>query len=310
MPEPLVSVVIVNWRTPDLLSGCLDSLLADGKADRFEILVVDNASADRSCSMLSECYPQVRVIANAENVGFARACNQAIVETSGKYVLLLNPDTVVGADAVSRLAEFLESNPEAGAVGPRILNADGSLQLACRRSFPDPLSAAFRVTYLSFLFPKHRRLSHYNLSWVSPDERIEVDALSGACMMVRRKAIDVVGLLDDDIFMFGEDIDWCWRIKEAGFAVFYLPDASVHHYHGAASRLRPVRATVNLHRGMQVFYRKHLAPRHPALLNLLVYSAIWARAGLFVALLLMRQLFSGRYRVPERVLDAPKGSNL
>lgn len=290
---PRVSIVIVNWKTPELVAGCLDSIRADRGFEGFETWVVDNNSGDGSLGVLAR-YPWARVIANAENVGFARACNQVIPRCTGAYVLLLNPDTVVADHAISKLADHLDANPECGAAGPKVLNPDGSLQLACRRSFPTPLGSLYRLTYLSWLFPRSRQLAEYNLTYADPDRQLDVDALSGSAMMVRRAAIERVGLLDEDIFMYGEDIDWCWRIKQAGWRVTYVPEAVVYHYHGASSRLRPAGAAINLHKGMEVFYRKHHAPQHSGVFNALVYAAIWARAGVFVALAGLRSLLPKR----------------
>src|SRR4030095_180344 len=222
MPDNRVSIIIVNWRTPRLLAACLDSLSLDPGHAQFEFIVVDNHSDDGSGEMLAQQYPFVKVIANSENLGFSKACNQAIPLAQGKYVLLLNPDTVVAQGAVSALADFMEADNDCGAAGPKVLNPDGTLQLACRRSFPDPVAAFFRITYLSRLFPRHRLLARYNLTYADPEATLEVDALSGSCMMVRRQAVDRVGLLDEDIFMFGEDIDWCWRIKQAGWKICYF----------------------------------------------------------------------------------------
>jgi GT2 family glycosyltransferase len=241
----------------------------------------------------------VRLVANDENVGFSRACNQVIPLTSGKYVLLLNPDTVVVGDAVSRLADFMDENPRSGAAGPKVLNRDGTLQLACRRSFPDPAAAFFRLTYLSRLFPNNETIARYNMTFADEDQMLEVDALSGSCMMVRREAIDRIGLLDEDIFMFGEDIDWCWRIKQAGWTVHYAPQAAIYHYHGASSRLRPVGATINLHKGMEVFYRKHMAPKYWKPFNLLVYTGIWSRAGVFIVLGTVKRMFVDNKEAPR-----------
>jgi len=279
-----VSIVIVSWRTPKLLTNCLQSLQMDGQAEQFEIYVVDNASGDETLSILAKQFPYVKVLANSSNAGFSKACNQAIPQTSGEFILLLNPDTVINANAISKMSTFMESHPQCGAVGPKVLNEDGSLQLACRRSFPSPAAAFFRMTYLSKLFPKSKLFSKYNLTYADPDACIEVDVLSGACMMVRRKVIDQIGLLDEDIFMFCEDMDWCWRIKQAGFQIFYLPEAVIYHTHGASSRLRPVGTTIDLHKGMAVFYRKHLAPNYWAPFNTLVYAAIWMRAALFIVI--------------------------
>jgi GT2 family glycosyltransferase len=279
-----VSIVIVNWKTPELLAKCLRSIEKDAGFSQFEIHVVDNASCDQSLSILAKDFPYVKARANQDNIGFSKACNQVIPETKGESILLLNPDTVIDDNAISKLWQFMESNPQVGAVGPKVLNDDGTLQLACRRSFPTVSAALFRLTYLSIIFPRHKLFSKYNMTYADPSACIEVDALSGACMMVRRQAIDQIGLLDEDIFMFGEDIDWCWRIKEASWQVYYLPQAVVYHTHGAASRLRPVGASIDLHKGMAVFYRKHLAIRYWAPFNALVYAAIWSRAAFFIVI--------------------------
>jgi GT2 family glycosyltransferase len=291
MSSTTVSIVIVNWKTPQLLARCLDSMSKDH--EKFEIWVVDNNSGDESVEMLRTRFPYVKVIANDDNLGFSKACNQAIPDSKGQYVLLLNPDTEIEPDAVTILAQFLDTHPECGAVGPKVLNSDGSLQLACRRAFPSPAAAFYRITYLSRIFPNNPTFSQYNFSSADPNEQLEVDALSGSCMMVRRQAIDQVGLLDEDIFMFGEDIDWCWRIKQAKWKVFYVPESVIYHVHGASSRLRPVGATINLHKGMEVFYKKHLAQKYWAPFNALVYAAIWSRAGLFILINLGRGLAKG-----------------
>jgi len=304
MPQATeVSIVIVHWRTPELLIRCLDAVKLDSNASSFEILVVDNASGEASLALLKERFPYVNILANDENVGFSRACNQAIPRTTGQFVLLLNPDTEVQRDAISELLAFMRADEDCGACGPKVLNPDGSLQLACRRSFPSPKAAFFRLTYLSKLFPRSKLLSQYNLTYASPDRTLEVDALSGCCMMVRRSAINQVGLLDEDIFMFGEDIDWCWRIKQANWKIFYVPKAIVYHLHGAASRLRPVAATIDLHKGMEVFYRKHLAQKYWAPFNALVYAAIWIRALCFVLINLVRARLLKRLPEPSRSIN-------
>jgi GT2 family glycosyltransferase len=289
-----VSIVIVNWKTPRLLKAALRSVLADPESNRFEIIVVDNNSGDGSVEMLRRDFPMVHTIANTENVGFAKACNQVIPNALGKYVLLLNPDTQVVDCGVTKLAHYMDIHHECGAVGPKVLNPDGSLQLACRRSFPTPQAALYRLTYLSRLFPKNEVLARYNVTNVDPNSELEVDALSGSCMMVRKTAIDKIGLMDEAIFMFGEDIDWCWRLKEAGWQVRYFPGAVVYHYHGASSRFRRVRSTVNLHVSMTVFYRKYFASRHRLPLNLLIYIGIWLRGGLSIVIALLRYLLPAR----------------
>jgi GT2 family glycosyltransferase len=293
MASVRVSIVIVNWKTPVLLAKCLNSLKADRDYRSFEIWVVDNASGDESVAMLARDFPSVKVIANADNKGFSKACNQVIPICAGEFILLLNPDTEVLNSGVSDLADFLATHPEAGAVGPKVLNPDGTLQLACRRAFPDPAASFFRLTYLSRIFPNNPVFGRYNFSYADPDLLLEVDALSGSCMMVTRQVVERIGLLDEDIFMFGEDIDWCWRIKQAQWKVFYNPIAVVIHVHGAASRLRPIGTTLDLHKGMRVFYKKHLAQKYWAPFNALVYAAIWSRAFVFIVVNWARSRVSG-----------------
>jgi len=288
MSQTKLSIVIVNWKTPLLLARCLKSIEKDSGFSQFTIYVVDNNSQDQSVSLLEKDFPYVKLQVNQSNVGFSRACNQVIPKVESEYVLLLNPDTVVEGDAISKLAQFMDLHPDCGAVGPKVLNPDGTLQLACRRSFPSPSAAFFRLTYLSRIFPKNALFSKYNMTYEDPDTCTEVDALSGSCMMVRKTAVDQIGLLDEEIFMFGEDIDWCWRIKEANWKIFYLPEAVVEHAHGASSRLRPIGATIDLHKGMEVFYRKHLASKYWAPFNALVYAAIWMRAMIFVVINFVR----------------------
>lgn len=303
MPPTTVSIVIVNWKTPDLLAACLDSIATrDSGHANFEIFVVDNNSGDGSVEMLKERFPNVLLTENPQNVGFAVACNQVIPEATGRYILLLNPDTTITDNAISAMAEFLEARSEVAAVGPKVLNPDGSLQLACRRSFPSVSAAFFRLSYLSKLFPANEKIARYNLTHADPNQELEVDALSGSCMMVRKEVVDEIGLLDEDIFMFGEDIDWCWRIKENGWKVVYIPSSVIYHVHGASSRLRPIGATINLHKGMEVFYRKHLAKKYWAVFNLLVYTAIWSRAALFILVNLFRRV------VEKRPPDLPNRS--
>ena len=311
MSEPLVSIVIINWKTPDLLAKCLDSIKeVDQNFDSFEHLVVDNNSGDGSVEMLREKYPYVAVTANSDNLGFSKACNQVIPEAKGKYVLLLNPDAIITENAITNLVNFMEEHPDCATAGPKVLNADGTLQLACRRSFPSLEASFYRLTYLSRIFPNNPRLAKYNLTDADPDKTIEVDALSGSCMIVRKDVIDKIGLLDEDIFMFGEDIDWCWRMKEAGWKVFYTPLSVVYHIHGAASRKRPVGTTINLHKGMEVFYRKHLAKNYWPPVNLLVYGAIWCRAGIFILVNLLRGTF-GRSKdlKPENTVRPQESPN-
>ncbi len=252
-----LSVIIVNYNTRERLKGCLASLRQSRGVGDIETFVVDNASDDGSAEMVASEFPWVRLIRSDVNGGYAYANNLALRETSGRKILLLNPDTELGETALSELVSYLDAHPETGAVGPKLVRGDGSLDLACRRSFPTPSVAFYRMAGLSRLFPKSRRFGRYNLTYLDSDEETEVDALTGACMLVRREAIEDVGLLDERFFMYGEDLDWAYRIKSLGWTIRYNPKVVVLHYKGEASRQSSERATVAFYRAMHLFYAKH-----------------------------------------------------
>ena len=214
-----LGVVILNWNTRELLRRCLQTVLAsEGLAD-FRVVVVDNASTDGSVDMLRREFPQVELIANATNSGYPAGNNLGlralgygdagqVRAEAPEYALLLNPDTEVPPEALARLVAYMELRPEIGIAGPRLVLPDGSLDLACRRSFPSPLVSLYRFSGLSRLFPRHRQFGRYNMTFADPNEELEVDAVVGACMLVRRAAIEATGLLDEAFFMYGEDLDW------------------------------------------------------------------------------------------------------
>jgi N-acetylglucosaminyl-diphospho-decaprenol L-rhamnosyltransferase len=298
---PSLAILIVNYNTRDMLRDCLSSL--DGAAPRYihEIWVVDNASSDGSRTMLRAEFPHVRLIANTHNGGYAYANNLALraifgippdqetgrqaarsteeqahrpVSAAPQYVLLLNPDTVVPAGAIDRLLDYMEAHPDVGAAGPKLLLADGSLDLACRRSFPTPAVSFYRMTGLSRLFPRSARFGRYNMTFLDPDVEIEVDALVGACMLVRGSIPGEVGLLDEAYFMYGEDLDWAYRIKQYGWRIRYVPSVTVHHYKRAASSQRPFQSIRHFYDAMRVFHRKHYAATTPAPMNMLIEIGI------------------------------------
>jgi N-acetylglucosaminyl-diphospho-decaprenol L-rhamnosyltransferase len=293
-----LAVVIVNYNTRDLLRDCLRSLAEGAPRSAATIWVVDNCSSDGSAAMLRAEFPHIRLIASAHNGGYAYANNlalRALLENRGSkiedresgdpssildlrsspdYVLLLNPDTVVPPGALDALVDYLEAHPEAGACGPKLLLADGSLDLACRRAFPTPEVAFYRMAGLSRLFPRSPRFGRYNMTFLDPDVEAEVDALVGACMLVRGPVVREVGLLDETFFMYGEDLDWAYRIKQYGWKIMYVPGALVHHYKRAASRQRPFRSIRAFYDAMRVFHRKHYAATTPAALNLLIETGI------------------------------------
>ncbi len=286
MGELDVGVIIVNYNTRDLLRRCLETVRAsEGVA--FEVCVVDNASTDGSAEMVAEEFPGVHVIRSPVNGGYAYANNLGLrffgfalpqADPRPRYVLLLNPDTEVPPDALARMVAFMDAHPEAGAAGPKIVRPDGSLDLACRRSFPTPEVAFYRFSGLSRLFPRSPRFARYNLTFLDPDQTHEVDSVVGAFMMVRREAIMQVGLLDESFFMYGEDLDWAYRIKQAGWKIYYYPAVVVLHVKRASSRMSP-RARYEFNRAMWVFYRKHYRSMTPWWLDLLVRAGLVLRGG-------------------------------
>jgi N-acetylglucosaminyl-diphospho-decaprenol L-rhamnosyltransferase len=280
-----LSIVILNYNTCEHLRACLSSVRAEGSTSlsggpiEAEVFVVDNASTDGSANMVSAEFPWVRLIRSKWNGGFAFGNNLALKHAAGDAILVLNPDTLMPEGGIGQLLKLLEVHPEAGIVGPKLLKPDGSMHLACRRSFPTPSIAFYRLSGLSRVFSKSARFGRYNLTFIDPDLPIEVDSVCGACLLVRRTVIDRVGLLDERFFMYGEDLDWCLRTREAGWTVRYEPSVVVQHQHGAASRKRALRTTFHFFRAMDLFYRKHYVDRYHPLVTGVVRTAIYAALG-------------------------------
>ncbi len=278
-----LGIVIVNYNTRDLLRRCLETVFAS-EGVSFRLCVVDNASTDGSAAMVARDFPQVHLIANEVNLGYPAANNQGLramgfergQRGEARYALLLNPDTELPPDALAKMTAFLDAHPEAGVAGPRLVRPDGSLDLACRRAFPSPEVSFYRLTGLSRLFPRSRRFGRYNLTYLPEDETAEVDSVVGAYMQVRAAAIEQVGLLDESFFMYGEDLDWAFRIKAAGWKVYYYPEVTVLHVKRASSR-RSGRAQVEFWRAMEIFYRKHYETQTPRPVHWLIIAAIRAK---------------------------------
>jgi len=242
--------------------------------------------------MVGEEFPQVRLVESEINGGYAYANNLGLralgfahtsdekpSESTPRYALLLNPDTLLPPSTLQEMLDFMEAHPEAGVAGPRLVLADGNLDLACRRSFPSPKVSFYRMVGLSKLFPKSRRFGRYNLTYLDPDKVAEIDSVVGAFMLVRAEALRQVGLLDESFFMYGEDLDWAYRIKKAGWKVYYNPQVTVLHYKRAASR-HSRKASYEFYRAMHIFYRKHYAATTPFWLHWLVLGGITLRGGL------------------------------
>jgi N-acetylglucosaminyl-diphospho-decaprenol L-rhamnosyltransferase len=283
-----LSVIILNYNTRDRLLECLWSLRAAGvpgisQGMSIEATVVDNASGDGSADAVESAFPDVHVIRSARNGGYAYGNNLALRQASGRFVLLLNPDTEVPPGALETLVQFMDAHPRVGVCGPRLERRDGSLDLACRRSFPTLSVSLYRLLGLSRLFPRSRRFGRYNLTYLDPSLEAEVDSVVGACMMVRREAIEQVGLLDEAFFLYGEDLDWAYRIKQHGWTVMYVPRATILHHKGESSRQQSTLMTLAFYDAMRIFYRKHYARQHPIVVNVLVEAAILARCGVSLA---------------------------
>ena len=284
-----LAIVILNYNTRDLLDACLTSLCEQRDVD-FAVCVVDNASSDGSADRVAQKHAWVDLIRNAENNGYAAGNNLGLrhygypEDGIARYVMLLNPDTIVPPGALRGLIDFADAHPDVGIVGPRLLLMDGTLDLACRRSFPTPEVSFYRLTGLSKLFPRSRRFGRYNLTYLSIDEQADVDSVVGACMMLRADAVKQAGLLDEQFFMYGEDLDWCLRVKRCRAAdgrpyrVVYYPRVTVQHVKRAASRRSP-KAQFEFDRAMWLFYRKHYQRGTFFLLDWMIRLGLSLRGG-------------------------------
>ena len=252
-----LSIIIVNYNVKAFLQQALASIYKSTQVIETEIFVVDNHSVDGSLEMLRQQFPSINVIANSENLGFSKANNQAIKAASGDYIWLLNPDTLVQEDTPAKLIQVMESDENIGLLGCKILNDDGSLQLACRRSFPTPWVAFTKMLGLAKMFPKSNWFGRYNLTHLNPDMAYEVEAISGSCMFIRRAALEEVGTLDETFFMYGEDLDWCYRFGKSNWKVYYTPETSIVHYKGESSKVAAWDTMTHFYKAMDIFARKH-----------------------------------------------------
>lgn len=284
-----LGIVILNWNTSALLRRCLETVL-ENEGISFRVIVVDNASTDDSVAMVRQHFPTVEVIESQVNGGYPYGNNlglRAFGYADGgrpsradapRYALLLNPDTEVPQGALAGMVSFMDSRPDVGVAGPKLILSDGSLDKACRRSFPTPLVSFYHFSKLAKFFPNSPRFARYNMTYVDPDVEIEVDSVVGAYMQVRREAIETSGLLDETFFMYGEDLDWAFRIKKAGWKVVYHPQVVVRHVKRAASR-KSQKAQYEFWRAMLIFYRKHYQATTPRWLHSLVMLGLLAKGG-------------------------------
>ena len=290
--ETAVTVVIVNFNAGAILADCVKSAL--DSTVPVKIVVADNGSSDDSIANMKNLLgrdPRLTIMENAENLGFAKANNRVLSQAQGEYVLLLNPDCVIKPDTLERMITAMDERPSAGMAGCLIRNLDGSEQRGCRRSVPTPWRSLAQVTGLDRIFPGDPRFQSFNQTNTPlPDSPVYIEAVSGAFMLVRRKALDEVGPLDEGYFMHCEDLDWCMRFGMNGWKILFVPDAQITHAHGVSSAGRPVRVEWHKSRGMIRFYRKFFRSDYNALLFYLVIIGVWARFAAKSMLALLRAL--------------------
>lgn len=289
-----LSIVIVNYNVCGFLEQCLLSLADAVKEIPHEIFVVDNASTDGSDTYIPRRFPQVKYIYNTENVGFARANNQAMALSSGRYVLLLNPDTVVGESVLSEACRFLDDHPDAGTLGVKMLDGDGRFLPESKRGFPSPWVSFCKIFGLAKIFPRSPRFGRYHLRYLDENEINRVDVLSGAFMLLRRSTLDRCGLLDEQFFMYGEDIDLSYRMTLTGRHNYYLP-LRIIHYKGESTKTESLRYVRIFYQAMLIFLRKHY-PHYKFFAQFSIRLAIYLRAS---AAAVRRKLFPKKKKVDE-----------
>jgi GT2 family glycosyltransferase len=255
MDKPVISIVIVSWNCWEFLPACLDSIFRQIVPEK-EVILIDNDSSDETAQKVSQQYPQVKLIVNPHNSGYARASNQGIKEAQGEFVVLLNPDTVLQPESLSKMGQFMKENPEVGALGPQLLNPDGSIQPSCRR-FPTYSTLVWEFTGLSRLFPSHPLFGSWRMGDFDFQEMREVGQPMASALLIRKKVTEVIGLMDEGFRMFFNDVDYCLRIRQAGFKIVYCPQAKLIHHLGGATRKRRLARIFLSHWGFFQYLKKH-----------------------------------------------------
>lgn len=278
-----LSVIIVNYNVKHFLEQCLASAGKAVAGIEAELIVVDNNSTDGSIEYLAPKFPHVQYIVNKENTGFARACNQGLAASSGEYVLFLNPDTIVPEDCFEQGIRFLQTTPQAGALGPRMIDGSGTFLKESKRAFPSPLTSLFKLFGLARLFPRSKTFARYYLGHLPEHKTGEADVLAGAFMMIKREVLEKTGGFDETFFMYGEDVDLSYRIQQAGYKNYYFPESTIIHFKGESTKKGSMNYVRMFYTAMSQFVKKHYGGSRAGLFTLLVYTGIWFRAALTAA---------------------------
>jgi GT2 family glycosyltransferase len=285
-----LSVIIVNYNVQHFLEQCLHSVRKASRNLSIEVFVVDNNSVDGSVQMLRNKFPEVKLIENKKNTGFSYANNQAIRISTGEYVLLLNPDTVVEEDTFEKVIAFMDQHPEAGGLGVKMLDGKGNFLPESKRGLPTPSVAFFKIFGLSKLFPRSKTFGRYHLGFLDKDKTHEIEILSGAFMLMRRKALDKVGLLDETFFMYGEDIDLSYRIILGGYKNYYFPETRIIHYKGESTKKSSVNYVFVFYKAMVIFAKKHFSQNNAKLFSFLINIAIYLRAAVAIIIRFLKAI--------------------
>lgn len=279
-----LSIVILNYNVEHFLEQCLYSVKEAFNPENTEVWVVDNASVDGSVAMVKDKFNWVKLIESKENLGFSKGNNLAMRKASGQYILLLNPDTVVEEDTFEKCIEFMDQHPEAGGIGVKMLDGNGHFLPESKRGFPTPWVAFYKIFGLASLFPHSERFGRYHLGNLPNDETNEIDILSGAFMFLRKSVLDQIGLLDEDFFMYGEDIDLSYRITKSGSKNYYFPDTRIIHYKGESTKKGSINYVLMFYQAMIIFAKKHFSTRHAKMYQLVINMAIYMRAGVAIVI--------------------------
>lgn len=285
-----LSIIIVNYNVEHFLEQCLISVVKATESLAAEIFVVDNSSVDGSIEMINAKFPQVKLIANKENVGFSCANNQAIKVAKGEYVLLLNPDTVVEEDTFTKCLNFMDNHQDAGGLGVKMIDGKGKFLPESKRGLPTPWVAFYKIFGLSNLFPKSKLMGKYHLGFLSKDSNHRIEILSGAYMLIRKKALDKVGLLDQNFFMYGEDIDLSYRLLLGGYNNYYFSETSIIHYKGESTKKTSVNYVFVFYNAMIIFAKKHFSKKNAKLFSFFINIAIYIRAFIAITNQLLKKI--------------------